>query len=53
MTINRLISPTLALALLVGAASANAAGNLLYVLSNNVGENENSVIAYQRQAMAL
>jgi len=50
MITKRTTSRVLAFVLFMGAANANAAGRFLYVLSNNVGENENSVIAYQRHA---
>lgn len=50
MNTKQLVSVALLLALLLGAASANAAGNYLYVMSNNVGADENSVIAYVRQS---
>lgn len=38
------------LALLLGSSAANAAANYLYVMSNNIGANQNSVVAYERQS---
>lgn len=50
MNTKQLVTGVLLLALLLGAVSANADGNYLYVMSNNVGADENSVIAYVRQS---
>lgn len=50
MNIKKLVSGTIFLALLLGVVDANAAGNYLYVMSNNIGADENSVIAYMRQS---
>lgn len=50
MNIKKLVSGTLLLALLLSVVDANAAGKYLYVMSNNVGEDQNSVIAYMRQS---
>lgn len=50
MNIKKLVSSTLLLTLLLSVVDANAAGKYLYVMSNNVGEDQNSVIAYMRQS---
>lgn len=50
MNIKKLVSSTILLALFLGAVDANAAGNYLYVMSNNIGVDQNSVIAYVRQS---
>lgn len=50
MMTKKLLSGVLFLALLLASSGASAADNYLYVQSNNVGKDQNSVIAYVRQS---
>lgn len=47
----QLVSGVLLLGLLLGAVNANAAGNYSYVMRNDVGAGENSVVAYIYQSV--